>query len=67
MHTVDEPVLNPDVSSPLRPVGDIVVVIFFLAEPTVYGGAAGAGYVVEEEDAASGAAGVERFGVRRLQ
>lgn len=53
-------------SSPFRPIGDIGIIIFFFAQPAVYGGAASAGYVVEEDDAARGVCEVQWFGYGRL-
>lgn len=54
VHSSNKSILYSIVSSPFCPVGNVIIVIFFFAQPPVDGRATSACYVVEEYDPAFG-------------
>ena len=49
---------NESMPSPFLPIGNIVIVVFFSAQPMINLGATGASNVVEEDNTAGGVGGV---------
>ena len=49
---------NESMPSPFLPIGNIVIVVFFFAQPMINVGATGASNVAEEDNTAGGVGGV---------